>query len=102
MRKAGATARYYSISGVSAGLLAGAQSRAVFYLFMTEDALKKFEASSGWTAGADASVALLKVGANAQIDTESAKQPVIGFALTNAGLMANISLDGTRISPLNL
>jgi len=102
LRKAGATSRYYSISGVSAGLLAGAQSRAIFYLFMTEDALKKFEASSGWTAGVDASVALLKIGANAQIDTETAKQPVIGFALTNAGLMANISLDGTRITPLNL
>ena len=102
LRKAGATARYYSMTAVSAGLLAGAQSRAVFYLFMTEDALKKFEASSGWTVGADASVAILKVGANAQIDTESAKQPVIGFALTNAGLMANLSLDGTRITPLNV
>jgi lipid-binding SYLF domain-containing protein len=44
----------------------------------------------------------LKVGANAQIDTETAKQPVIGFVLTNAGLMANISLDGTRIVPLTL
>ena len=102
LRKAGATTRYYSTTAVSAGLLAGAQSRAVFYLFMNDDALKKFEASSGWTAGVDASVALLKVGANAQIDTETAKQPVIGFVLTNAGLMANISLDGTRIVPLNL
>ena len=69
---------------------------------VNEEALKKFEGSSVWTAGADASVALLKVGANAQIDTETAKQPVIGFALTNAGLMANLSLDGTRIAPLNL
>jgi len=102
LRRAGTTARYYTMTAVSAGLLAGAQSRAVFYLFMNEDAMKKFEASSGWTVGADASVAMISVGANAQVDTRNAQQPVIGFVLTNAGLMANASLDGTRVAPLNI
>jgi lipid-binding SYLF domain-containing protein len=47
-------------------------------------------------------VTLLTVGANAQIDTQSAQQPVVGFVLTNAGLMGNLSMDGTRIAPTTL
>jgi lipid-binding SYLF domain-containing protein len=84
------------------GLLAGAQTRSVFFMFMTEEALSKFETSSGWTVGADASVALLNVGANARVDTKTATAPVIGFVRDNAGFMANLSLDGTRISRLTL
>jgi lipid-binding SYLF domain-containing protein len=51
---------------------------------------------------ADASVALVTVGANAQVDTRSAQQPVVAFVLTNAGLMANLSMDGTRVGRLEL
>src|SRR5262245_32378780 len=96
LRQGSTTVGYYSMTAASAGLLAGAPSKAVYYLFMTEDALQRFEASSGWTAGANASVALIQLGANAQIDTASIQHPVIAFVLTNAGLMANLSMDGTR------
>ena len=92
----------FSMTAASVGLLAGARTKSVFYLFMAQDALTRFESSSGWTVGADASVTVINVGANAQIDTRSAQQPVIGFVLTNAGLMGNLSMDGTRITPLNL
>ena len=102
LRKAGKTAGYFSTTALSVGLLAGAQSKAVFILFMTEDALARFEASQGWTAGVDGSVALITVGAAAQVTTQTGQQPIVGFILTNAGLMANLSLDGTRIVRLNL
>jgi lipid-binding SYLF domain-containing protein len=100
LRKGGKTVSNHTMTAASVGLLAGARSKAVFYLFMNEDALRRFESSSGWTVGADASVALVNVGANMQVDTRSAQQPVIGFVLTNTGLMANLSMDGTRIVPL--
>lgn len=102
LRKASKTAGYYSMTAASVGLLAGAQSRAVFILFMTQEALNRFEASSGWTAGVDGSVALLSVGANARVTTQDVQQPIIGFVLTNAGLMADLSLNGTRINRLSL
>jgi lipid-binding SYLF domain-containing protein len=102
LRKGGTSVRYYSMTAASVGLLAGAQSKSVFYLFMTDEALRRFEASSGWTVGADASVALISVGANAQVDTRNVQQPVIGFVLTNSGLMANLSMDGTRVAPIDL
>jgi lipid-binding SYLF domain-containing protein len=102
LRRDGKTVRHYRMTAASVGLLAGARSKTVVYLFMTDESLRNFEASSGWTVGADASVTLLTVGANAQIDTQSAQQPVVGFVLTNAGLMGNLSMDGTRIAPTTL
>jgi lipid-binding SYLF domain-containing protein len=102
LRKGGKTVRNFRMTAASVGLLAGARTKTVVYLFMTDEALRSFEASSGWTIGADASVTVLTVGANAQIDTQSAQQPVIGFVLTNAGLMGNLSMDGTRIAPTTL
>jgi hypothetical protein len=35
-------------------------------------------------------------------DYAEAQQPIVGYVLTNAGLMANLSLDGTRIVRLDL
>ncbi len=102
LRAGGRTAGYYSTAAVSAGLLAGADSKAVYLLFMTQDALDKFRSSSGWTAGVDASVSVLNVGADAGVDTQTARQPVVGYVLTNAGLMANLSIDGTKIAKLDL
>ncbi|MEO8856360.1 MAG: YSC84-related protein [Burkholderiaceae bacterium] len=98
----GRTTGYYSTVAASVGLLAGAESKAVYILFMTQDALDKFKASRGWAVGADASVTMIKAGASASVDTQTARNPVIGYALSNAGLMASLSLDGTKITPLNL
>lgn len=102
LRVGGRNAGYYSTSAGSLGLQAGAQSRAIVILFMTEQALNDFRNSSGWTAGVDATVAVATVGANGQIDTNTMKEPVVAFALTNAGLMAGVSLEGAKIERLNL
>ncbi|HEX7636719.1 MAG TPA: YSC84-related protein [Noviherbaspirillum sp.] len=100
LRAHGTTLDYYSIASVSIGLQAGAQSKAIIFLFMTQDALNKFRSSQGWAVGVDASVAVLKVGANGELDTSSATGPVLAFVLTNAGLMANLSLEGTKVTRL--
>jgi lipid-binding SYLF domain-containing protein len=102
LREGGTTTGYYSVGAGSVGLLAGAQTKSMYLLFMTQEALAKFKASSGWTAGADASVALAEVGADARIDTKTAQAPVVGFVRSNQGFMANLSLDGTKFSKLQL
>jgi lipid-binding SYLF domain-containing protein len=102
LRIHGRNERYYKTAAGSVGLLAGAQSKAVYLLFMTQESLDKFIASNGWTVGADASVAMINVGANASADSAAAQQAVIGYVLTTGGLMANLSLEGTKISPLTL
>jgi len=100
LRVGGRTVGYYSTTSGSLGLQAGAQSKALIFLFMTQDALSKFRNSDGWSAGADASVALVRMGANGMVDTTTASKPVQVFVLTNAGLMADASLQGTKISRL--
>jgi len=102
LRKGGSTVSYHRTTGGSFGLQAGAQSTAVFLLFMTDDALARFENSRGWTAGVDATVTMLTVGVNAQMTNVTAQQPVIGYVLSNQGLMAGVTVDGSRITRLQL
>jgi lipid-binding SYLF domain-containing protein len=102
LREAGKSTGYYRMTEASVGLLAGAQSQAVFILFMTQDALNSFKASKGWTAGVDGSITLITVGADARITTQTAQQPIVGFVLTNSGLMGSLSLSGSRITPLDI
>lgn len=102
LRVGGASVGYYSTVSGSFGLQAGAQSKAVIFLFMTQDSLDHFRASDGWSAGADASVALVKVGANGAIDTTTATAPVQVIVLTNAGLMGDVSLAGTKVTRLHI
>ncbi|SIT37945.1 conserved exported hypothetical protein [Paraburkholderia piptadeniae] len=102
LRVGGQTVGYYSTAAGSFGLQIGAQSKGVIFLFMTQDALDRFRNSQGWSVGGDATVALVKIGANGNIDSTTATAPVQAFVLTNAGLMAGVSLEGAKISRLDI
>ena len=102
LRVGGNTVGYYNTSSLSVGLQAGAQSKAIVFLFMTQDALDSFRKSEGWSAGADASVAVVKVGANGAVDSNTATAPVQVLVLTNAGLMGDLSVNGTKITRLHI
>ncbi|NTZ86951.1 hypothetical protein FCJ61_29165 [Burkholderia metallica] len=102
LRVGGSTVGYYNTSSLSVGLQAGAQSKAVVFLFMTQDALDSFRKSEGWSAGADASVAVVKMGANGAVDSNTATAPVEVLVLTNAGLMGDLSVNGTKVTKLHI
>lgn len=101
LRVGGHTVGYYSTATGSVGWQIGAQSRAIVFLFMTDESLRHFRSTDGWSAGGDASVAVLKIGANGNVDTSTAGGQVDAFVLTNAGLMAGASLEGTKVTRLN-
>lgn len=98
----GRTQGYYSLGTGSIGWQIGAQSKSVIYVFNTREALAKFLDSTGWVAGVDATVAVAHIGANGRIDSETIRQPVVGFVMNNAGLEAGVSLQGTKISRISL
>ncbi|MBF6991143.1 MULTISPECIES: BPSL1445 family SYLF domain-containing lipoprotein [Cupriavidus] len=102
LRSGGATRGYYRLVSGSVGWQIGAQSKSVILMFLTQDAYDKFVRSSGWTAGVDATVALATVGASGVLDTNTAQQPIVGFVMTNAGLMAGLSLEGSKVTRLDL
>jgi lipid-binding SYLF domain-containing protein len=68
----GRTVGYYKTSSVSLGCRSARKSRSLVLMFMTQDALDRLSANKGWTAGADASVALLHVGANGTLEGSTA------------------------------
>jgi lipid-binding SYLF domain-containing protein len=102
LRSRGKTISFHRTTSGSWGLQAGAQSTAVFVLFMTDASLQQFQRSEGWSAGVDATVTVVSVGANAQITTDTARQPVIGFVLSNRGLMGGVTMNGTRVTRIQL
>ena len=102
LREGGRTTGYYSTTAGSIGLQAGGQSKAVIYVFNTREALEKFKNSKGWTAGVDATVAVGKIGANGSVDTETMKQAVSSFILTNVGLEAGAAVGAAKITQISL
>ncbi|MGB6103499.1 MAG: YSC84-related protein [Pusillimonas sp.] len=97
LRVKGENKGYFSTSSGSVGLQLGAQSKAIIFVFKTQQALDEFLASNGWTAGVDATVAVANLSANGSVDLNTLRDPVVGFVMTNAGLMAGVSLEGTKV-----
>ena len=92
------TVDYYNVAAASIGLQFGAQVKSQVILFMTQKALNDFRNSEGWEAGVDGSVAVATVGAGKEIDTNTAKEPIIGFIFSNKGLMYNLTFEGSKIT----
>lgn len=97
----GKTVAYYNIAAASIGFQLGAQARSQIVLFMNDKVLSAFRKSEGWKAGVDGSVALATLGAGGGIDSETAKQPIIGFIFSHKGLMYNLTFEGSKISKLD-
>ncbi len=102
LRSEGKSAGYYATGGASAGVVAGADSKAVYVLCMTQESLDKFRNGYGWTAGVDASVTVMRSGADAGVDTQSGRHPVIAYVLANSGLLVDVGLDGAKIHRLDI
>lgn len=96
----GGTQGYYSVSAASVGFQLGVQQKSQILLFMTDEALSNFTNSEGWDAGVDGSVAIASLGAGGEIDTKTAREPVIAFIFSNKGLMYNLTLEGSKITQI--
>jgi lipid-binding SYLF domain-containing protein len=101
LRIGGVTKGYFRTTSVSFGFQAGAQSTALIYLFMTQESLDRFLSGNSWSVGTDASVSVIKAGANGTIDTTTVSNTVSAFALTNAGLFGGVNLNGARIARID-
>jgi lipid-binding SYLF domain-containing protein len=99
----GKTSGYYNTAAGSIGFQLGLQQKSQVIMFMTQKELDKFlnQHNDGWKAGVDGSVALATLGAGGQLDTETAKKPIIGFIFSNKGLMYNLTFEGSKITKIN-
>jgi lipid-binding SYLF domain-containing protein len=102
LRVRGKTADYYSLAAGSVGWQIGAEKYDMIIIFTTDEALKKFQSSNGWEAGADAEVTMITAGVDLPASTLVSQHPVLGFITDQKGLMAGVSVKGakfTRIHP---
>ncbi|HYE36863.1 BPSL1445 family SYLF domain-containing lipoprotein [Methylocaldum sp.] len=100
LRIGGVNVDYYNIAAASFGLQFGAQKKDIILLFMNDQVLQDFRNSSGWTAGVDGTVALVTVGAEGSINTTTLNEPILAFVVDQTGLMAGVSLEGSKITKL--
>ena len=101
LRIDGKTADYYNTASASIGFQLGAQLKTVILVFLEQGALDKFRNSSGFEVGVDGSVALIQLGAGKDINTVTINDPIVGFVISNKGLMYNLTLEGSKITKLN-
>lgn len=92
---------YYSTAGASVGFQAGAQSKVIMVVFMDAGALERFRNSRGWQVGVDGSVAIIELGVGGRIDSNNIRDPIVGFIFGNKGLMAGVSLEGSKFTRLD-
>lgn len=97
----GKTENYYSTAAASIGFQLGAQVKTIILVFLAKEALDSFRGSSGFEVGVDGSVALVELGAGKDINTMNLQDPIVGFVLSNKGLMYNLTLEGSKITKLN-
>ena len=100
LRIGGKTVEYYSLAAGSVGFQIGAQKMNLILVFMQDESLKKFRASSGWKAGVDGSVAFIDVGKEKSIDTVNIKDPIVAFIFGQKGLMASATIEGAKFTRL--
>ena len=100
LRINGSTVDYYNTASASIGLQFGAQLKTVILVFLDAAALDKFRNSDGWEVGVDGSVALVEFGAGKDINSVNINDPVVGFVISNKGLMYNLTLEGSKITKL--
>ncbi|MCB1833553.1 MAG: hypothetical protein KDH19_08970 [Geminicoccaceae bacterium] len=92
----GTPSAYYNVSSAGIGLAIGVQNYSQALMFMDDESLANFQNSQGWKAGVDGSVTLVEAGAGGDLDTDNITKPVVGFVFGQSGLMANVSIEGSK------
>ena len=92
--------QYYRAFSGSLGLQLGVGSKDLVILFYDDEAMDDFLYSSGWQVGVDGSVAILDMGAGGSLDSTEAQDPIVGFVFGHKGLIAGLSLEGTKFTKI--
>ena len=92
---------YYNLTGGSWGLQVGGQDFSYVLFFMTPDSLDYLRKSDGFSAGTGPSITVINQGAAAAADTTTVSQDVVAFPFNGRGLMADLTLQGTKITRIH-
>lgn len=88
---------YNSVTG-SWGLQAGAQSYAYAVFLMSDSAMKYVRDTHGWEIGVGPTVVVVDEGVAKNLSSSSLHGDAYAFIFSQQGLMAGVSIEGTKIS----
>jgi lipid-binding SYLF domain-containing protein len=94
----GVVEHYYNSFSGSWGLQAGAQSYGYVVFLMTEKAVKYVHETQGWEIGVGPTVVVVDEGVARNLSTSTLKDDAYAFIFDQKGLMAGVSIEGTKIS----
>jgi len=89
---------YYNSITASWGLQIGAQSYGYAVFLMNDTAVKYLRESHGWEIGVGPTVVLVDEGVAKNLSTSTLKAGAYAFIFDQQGLMASLSLEGTKIT----
>jgi lipid-binding SYLF domain-containing protein len=94
----GQVEHYYNSFSGSWGLQAGAQSYGYVVFLMSEKAVKYVHETHGWEIGVGPTVVVVDEGVARNLSTSTLKDDAYAFIFDQKGLMAGVSIEGTKIS----
>jgi lipid-binding SYLF domain-containing protein len=92
---------FYNLTGGSWGLQIGGEDFGYALFFMTDSALAYLRKSDGFAAGTGPSIVVINAGAGAEADTTTVSHDVYAFPFSEKGLMADLTLQGTKITKIH-
>ncbi len=92
---------FYNLSGGSWGLQIGGQDFSYVVFFMRDSALTYLNRSGGFEAGTGPSIVVINQGAGAEANTTTITHDVYAFPFNQKGLMADLTLQGTKITRIH-
>jgi lipid-binding SYLF domain-containing protein len=90
--------KYFNSVSASWGWQAGAESYGYVVFLMNDKAIKYLEKSSGWEIGVGPSVVVVNEGMAKNLSSSTLKDDAYAFIFDQQGLMASLSIEGTKIS----
>lgn len=90
---------YNSVTG-SFGWQAGAQSYGYVVFLMNDKALDYIRKSNGWEIGVGPTLVLVNEGVAKNLSSSTLKDDAYAFIFDQKGLMASLSIEGTKISKI--
>ena len=89
---------YYNSVSASWGWQAGAESYGYVVFLMSDKAVKYLDKSKGWEFGVGPTVVAVNEGIAKNLSTSTLKDDAYAFIFDQSGLMASLSIEGTKIS----
>ena len=89
---------YYNSVSASWGWQAGAESYGYVVFLMSNAAVKYLDQSKGWEIGVGPTVVVVNEGVAKNLSSSTLKDDAYAFIFNQQGLMASLSIEGTKIS----